>query len=165
MKKLNWYNTPCSLAHIISVKGHSIAFILRVKQWRIRGLLSSYQVTWRHIAEYLPWYLYSPNWFSCLIYYWLQMNQSMSMSGDYIWTCYQEHKDGAVKIGLTNLILIIKKTPRSESASELYRPSDRRLSAKLLPTFADSGCHEVSVTDPYGLILDFLDRSRYFSIK
>jgi hypothetical protein len=58
-----------------------------------------------------------------------------------------------------------KKTPWSESASELYRPSDRRLSAKLLPTFADRGCHVVSVTDPYGSILGFLDKSRYFSIK
>jgi hypothetical protein len=25
----------------------------------------------------------------------------------------------------------------------------------------DRGCHEVSVTDPYGCILAFLDRSRY----
>jgi hypothetical protein len=58
-----------------------------------------------------------------------------------------------------------QQNPWSESASELYRPSDRRLSAKLLPTFADRGCHVVSVTDPYGRILDFLDRSRYFSIK
>jgi hypothetical protein len=41
-----------------------------------------------------------------------------------------------------------KKTPWSESASELYRPSDRLLSAKWLPTFADRGCHVVSVTDP-----------------
>jgi hypothetical protein len=31
--------------------------------------------------------------------------------------------------------------------------------------FADRGCHLVSVTDPYDRILDFLDRSRYFSIK
>jgi hypothetical protein len=58
-----------------------------------------------------------------------------------------------------------KKTPWSESASELYRPSDLRLSAKRLPTFADRVCHVVSVTDPYGRILDFLDRSRYFFIK
>jgi hypothetical protein len=57
------------------------------------------------------------------------------------------------------------KTSWSESASELYRPSDRRLSAKRLPTFADKGCHVVSVTDPYGRIPCFLDRSRYFSIK
>jgi hypothetical protein len=50
------------------------------------------------------------------------------------------------------------KTPWPESASELYRQTDRRLSAKLVPTFADRGCHVVSVMDPYGLILDFLDR-------
>jgi hypothetical protein len=31
--------------------------------------------------------------------------------------------------------------------------------------FADRGCHVASVTDPYGRILGFLDRSRYFSIK
>jgi hypothetical protein len=58
-----------------------------------------------------------------------------------------------------------KKTPWSESPSELYRPSGHRLSAKRLPTFADKGCHVVSVTDPYGFFLGFLDRSRYFSIK
>jgi hypothetical protein len=31
--------------------------------------------------------------------------------------------------------------------------------------FADRGCHVVSVTDSYGRILGFLDRSRYFSTK
>jgi hypothetical protein len=46
--------------------------------------------------------------------------------------------------------------------SELYRLSDHRLSAKLVPTFEDRGCHVVSVTDPYGRILAFLDRSSYF---
>jgi hypothetical protein len=30
---------------------------------------------------------------------------------------------------------------------------------------ADRGSHVVSVTGPYGRILGFLDRSRYFSIK
>jgi hypothetical protein len=64
-----------------------------------------------------------------------------------------------------NTGLHLKKTPWSESASELYRPSDRRFLAKWLPTFADKGCHVVSVTDPYGRILGFLDRRRYFSIK
>jgi hypothetical protein len=48
-----------------------------------------------------------------------------------------------------------KQTPRSESASELYRPSDRRLSAKWLPTCADRRCQVVSVTDPYGRISRF----------
>jgi hypothetical protein len=57
------------------------------------------------------------------------------------------------------------QTPWSESARELYRQGDRRLSAKWLPTFADRGCHVVSVTNPYGRILGFIDRSRYFSIK
>jgi hypothetical protein len=58
-----------------------------------------------------------------------------------------------------------KQTPWSESASEPYRPSDLRLSAKLVPTFADRGCHVVSVTDPYCRNLGFVDRSRYVSIK
>jgi hypothetical protein len=41
-------------------------------------------------------------------------------------------------------------TPGLQSASELYRPSDRRLSAKLVPTLADTGCRVVSATNPYG---------------
>jgi hypothetical protein len=55
-----------------------------------------------------------------------------------------------------------KKTPWSESATELYRPSDRRFSRKLVLTFADLGYRVVSAMDPYGRILDFLDRSCYF---
>jgi hypothetical protein len=55
-----------------------------------------------------------------------------------------------------------KQTPWPESASELCRPSDHLLSAKLVPTLADRGCRVVSVTDLYGRILGFLDRSRYF---
>jgi hypothetical protein len=43
-----------------------------------------------------------------------------------------------------------KQTLRSYSASELYRPSDRRMSAKLVPTFADRECRVVSATDPHG---------------
>jgi hypothetical protein len=49
-----------------------------------------------------------------------------------------------------------KKTPWPKSASELYRPSDRRLPAKLMPTFADRRWHVVSVTDPYCRIVGFL---------
>jgi CBS-domain-containing membrane protein len=52
-----------------------------------------------------------------------------------------------------------------ESASELYLERDRRMSAKLVPTFADRGCHVVSMTDPPGRILGFLDQSRYFSFQ
>jgi hypothetical protein len=43
-----------------------------------------------------------------------------------------------------------KKTPWFQSASELYRPSDRRLSAKLVPTLVDRGCRVVSATNPHG---------------
>jgi hypothetical protein len=50
-----------------------------------------------------------------------------------------------------------QQTPWPESASELYRTSDSRFSAKLVPTFADRGRYVVSLTDPYGCILDFLD--------
>jgi hypothetical protein len=65
----------------------------------------------------------------------------------------------------TSFCLSTTTTPWSESASELYRPSDRHLLAKWLPTFEDRGCHVVSVTYPYGRILGFLVRIRYFSIK
>jgi hypothetical protein len=52
-------------------------------------------------------------------------------------------------------------TPWPESASELHQPSDRHLSEKLVPTFADRGCHVVRVMDPYGRIIGVLDRIRY----
>jgi hypothetical protein len=39
------------------------------------------------------------------------------------------------------------------------------LSAKLVLTFEDRGCHVVSVTDPYGRNLRFLDRSSYFFFR
>jgi hypothetical protein len=57
---------------------------------------------------------------------------------------------------LSRIIIIKKQTPWPESANELYRPSDRRLSAKVVPTFADRGCHMVSVTDPYSRILGII---------
>jgi hypothetical protein len=50
--------------------------------------------------------------------------------------------------------------PWPESTSE---PSEHLLSVELVPTFANRGCHVVSVTDPYGRILGFLDRNPYFS--
>jgi hypothetical protein len=45
-------------------------------------------------------------------------------------------------------LLGIKRAPWNGSASELYRPSDRLLSEKIVPTFADIGCYVISVTDP-----------------
>jgi hypothetical protein len=42
----------------------------------------------------------------------------------------------------------IKQTQWPESSSELYRPSDRRLSEKLVSMFADRECRVVSAADP-----------------
>jgi CBS-domain-containing membrane protein len=58
--------------------------------------------------------------------------------------------------------VMIFRTIKKLNSVAWVRPSDRRLSAKLTPTFADTGCHVVGVIDPYGRILGFLERSRYF---
>jgi hypothetical protein len=63
---------------------------------------------------------------------------------------------------LIQWLIQTEQTAWPESASELYRPKDRRLSAKLVPTFADRRCHVVSATDPYGRILGFLEWCCYF---
>jgi hypothetical protein len=49
------------------------------------------------------------------------------------------------------------QTPWPESASELYRPSDRRLSVLRI-----EGVHVVNAMDPHGHILGCLDRSHYY---
>jgi hypothetical protein len=66
-----------------------------------------------------------------------------------------------------NNVMIIKakqkQTPWLESVSKLYRPSDRRLSMKLVPTFADRGVSRSQRGgSSTGVILFFLDRSRHF---
>jgi hypothetical protein len=66
---------------------------------------------------------------------------------------------------LLSSYIYIQTNSVAEFASELYRPSDSRLSAKLVPTLADADCDVVNVTHPYGRILDFLDRSRHFFIS
>jgi hypothetical protein len=58
-------------------------------------------------------------------------------------------------------IYIYIQNPWSEFVSELYRPSDRRLSMKLVPTFVYRGCHVVSVTDSHVRVLGFLDRKPF----
>jgi hypothetical protein len=49
-------------------------------------------------------------------------------------TCFS-----TMNLTITVLDISHKKTPWPESTSELYQPSDRCLSAKLVPTFADRG--------------------------
>jgi hypothetical protein len=63
---------------------------------------------------------------------------------------------------LSHIKVKLKVSSWPQSASELYRPSDRRLSAKLVSTSAARGCRVISATIIYGSILGFLNRSRYF---
>jgi hypothetical protein len=56
-----------------------------------------------------------------------------------------------LQLAVTVVKSVDKKTSFNEvKARQLTKPSDRRLSAKLVPTFADRGCRVVSATDPYG---------------
>jgi hypothetical protein len=61
---------------------------------------------------------------------------------------------------VTNFPKKLNQTPWPEPVSEVYRPSHRRLSAKLVPTFAYRGCHVVYVTNPYDRNLGFLQRNK-----
>jgi hypothetical protein len=57
-------------------------------------------------------------------------------------------------------------TPWLWSASELYRPSDRRIPAKLMPNFVDRGCRVVRATYPLGRWSRFSrPRAANFSIQ
>jgi hypothetical protein len=62
-------------------------------------------------------------------------------------------------------LLQLNLSPWPESANDLYRLSDRRLSAKLVPTFTDRVCRVVSVTDLNCRILGFLERGLYFLLQ
>jgi hypothetical protein len=65
---------------------------------------------------------------------------------------------GGVQIaGKKNLHGLSPRANYTDRATVACRRSECQL--------ADRGCHVVTVTDPYGRILGFLDRSRYFSIK
>jgi hypothetical protein len=43
-----------------------------------------------------------------------------------------------------------------------YTEQTAASSAKIVPTFADRGCHVISATDPHSRIFGFLDWSRYY---
>jgi hypothetical protein len=51
---------------------------------------------------------------------------------------------------LTHLMTVLCFKLRGFSPQANYTDSDRRMSAKLMPTFADRGCGVVSATDPHG---------------
>jgi hypothetical protein len=52
-----------------------------------------------------------------------------------------------------------------QSANELYRPSDRHLSAKLVPTIADRGVSRSQRAWSLTAVSGLLDRSRYFFLQ
>jgi hypothetical protein len=62
-----------------------------------------------------------------------------------------------VNLALPKLKTKIRGLLPRANYTELYR-----LSTKLVPSFVDRGRHVVSVTNPYGHILGFLDRFHYF---
>jgi hypothetical protein len=60
------------------------------------------------------------------------------------------------------LLGLMKKAPWNKSASELYRPSDRRLWAKIVPTFEErDGVAWSAQQIPMAIFLD-LDWTSYF---
>jgi hypothetical protein len=61
--------------------------------------------------------------------------------------------DQRFSVSLTNELIKIRD-------NLLYKPSDRRFSAKLVPTFADRGCRVVNATDPHCRILGFRLRTK-----
>jgi hypothetical protein len=75
------------------------------------------------------------------------------------WDDVQDRDHGTA---LVDTVIKFRLTPRPESSIELYPPINSRLSANLVPTFADRGFHVVSMTDSCGRNLAFLDRSLYF---
>jgi hypothetical protein len=58
-----------------------------------------------------------------------------------------------------------RPTNKLRGLSPRANDTDRRLSVKLVPTFANRGRCVVSATNSYDRILGFLDRSRYFSFQ
>jgi hypothetical protein len=67
-----------------------------------------------------------------------------------------------------NSLFYETKTPKLHGLSPRANYTDRAITAcrrSDCQLFADGGCHVVRMTDPYGRILGFLDRNRYFSIK
>jgi hypothetical protein len=67
--------------------------------------------------------------------------------------------DVSKKINILARLEITEKKNSVAWVRERTMPiDDRRLSTKLVPTFADSTFHVVSVTDPYWRILGLLDR-------
>jgi hypothetical protein len=89
-----------------------------------------------HLHLVLP---HGPFPWSCLIKVtYMFANTSYAVNSSW-WHCYDERKLRTSKLKLNSVAWVRKRTERL---------SDRRLSAKLMPTLADRGCRVVSATIP-----------------
>jgi hypothetical protein len=68
------------------------------------------------------------------------MYYAEEMASQFIDTKLESSFCHLVSFGVRVIISSTHKTPWPESASKLYRPRDRRLLAKLVPTFAHRSC-------------------------
>jgi hypothetical protein len=74
----------------------------------------------------------------------------------FIYFPYKDFKFVRDKTKLNSMVWVRERTIPTE------RPP---LVGEVIANFCGWGYHVVSVTDPYGRILGFIDRSRYFYIK
>jgi hypothetical protein len=111
-------------------------------------------------ASILYAFFFSPSRVTCLAHLILLHLIFLIVLGEY----YKSRSSSLCSIpGSCHIISSVKifsSAPCSQSrpykrSPQLYRPSDRRLSAKLVLTFADRGCHVASVTDSTAVISVF----------
>jgi hypothetical protein len=156
IKVSSWYTFVCLSIHLLVCSSVSTCFCADSAGLRYTELPTSCNAT------FLLWRISVP--LEHLRQTQITKTREVSIKGQSLPTgkaCFHQAASDLTPVRLPRTALV-KKTPWHESASELYRWSDRRLSAKLVSTFVDRGCHVVSVTDPYGRILDFLDRTDNF---
>jgi hypothetical protein len=124
-----------------------------------------FEATWGPEPVTLAWnwtpavhpvaHLYS-DWYIMPFYKKLGLSRCMKMMNK------PERNKSAEKWSLMMRVAIKKLNSVALVCEHTIPTSDRRLSTKLVPTFADRVCRVVSATSPNGSILDFLDPSRYF---
>jgi hypothetical protein len=146
-------------------------FINQKDEEKIKSILYLFLSTtpWRYEGEMQVWLHHCTRWWVLCFtirpfYQWIK-NSITDWIGGWVYprSVLDVERKTIISIGnRKSLVYQLIQTPWLQSASELYRPSDRRVSAKLVPTFADRGCCVVSATDPHGRILGLLDRSRYY---
>jgi hypothetical protein len=90
---------------------------------------------------------------------WAPEASSLEVKTDvaWIWQLTTNYSRGQENVDLYAFIVKKKLNSLAWVCKRTIPTSDRRLSAKLVPTFADWGCHAVRVSGPYGRTLGSLD--------